>query len=248
MAIEDEIQDFHQLYKNYSDLKDNIESEIIAHATEANLVVLSQFNFELAKFDVKLRLALAVEDIGLNPFFVNEKQGDLKSCHLMLYKLADIWFAYESYIKLYSFNGSSKNKITWLSSNVHQNYIEDGNIRNALTRVNEELLNFFNTDNKRTALKDYIMYCSEEATGTMKGRLEEIYHAMDPMQDLQTYNHIQIISMAYSIRNNFTHNGEVTIYPENFNYALKNEYLKILYKYLVVVTIASTIITIQKQI
>lgn len=109
-------------------------------------------------------------------------------------------------------------------------------------------MNFFDNHEKRRSLKDYLIYCSDEAKGSQKRRLNAIHQAINPTQDLGNYNHTQILSMTYSIRNNFVHNGEVTIHPNSFNYSLKNEYLKILYKYLVIITISAATITIQRKL
>src|SRR5690606_11095392 len=88
---------------------------------------------ELKNLYVKLRLAFGMEEIRLNPFFVDEKYDELKLCHLLYYKIADLWFAYESYIIFYTkVFQASKNKILWLDAITHKKYSDFFEITHSL--------------------------------------------------------------------------------------------------------------------
>lgn len=251
MAIEETINSLNEIYEDYLNLFNDISERIMELPEGDEQDNLASFNFELHKFDVKLRLGLAVSDIRLNNIYVQEKIGALKECHLMLYKLADIWFSYEAYFRIHKIvfnNNLSPRKVTWLDENTNAEYSNNRHIRATLQLVNEEFQIYFRTSKKREALKAYLNYCAEEAIGGLKNRLQQLSDNMLPQNTLQVFNHTNVMSMTYAIRNNFAHNGEVTIYPEGFGYDIKNEYLKILYKYLVVVTIVSASITTQNRL
>lgn len=251
MAIEQTINNLDLIYQDYNQLLDDINNRIMALPEGEEQDNLAYFNGEFLKFDVKLRLGLAVEDIRLNEMYAREKMGDLKECHLMLYKLTDIWFSYEAYFRVHKvvFNVNlSHRKIIWLEDNTNIEYFNNPYVALSLLEANEELSNSFNTEEKRKALKFYLNYCAEEAEGGQKNRIQQVADNILPQNALQNYNHTEILSMTYAIRNNFVHNGEITIYPENFHYGIKNEYLKILYKYLVVVTMVAASITIQERL
>lgn len=252
MHVEQTIANLNATYQNYRDAASSVDERIIdQHNNENEIQSLIEFNNELIKFDAKLRLGMAMREIRLNDVYVNEKSGDLKECHLMLYKLADVWFSYESYFRLHrsAFSTNlSQRKIYWLDDLTNQEYFRNIEVVTAKQNANTEISNFFNNAINRAALKGYLNYCSEEAEGRQKERLLVLANNIVPANPLQNYSHTEILSMTYAIRNNFAHNGEITIFPEEFNYHLKNAYLKILYRYLVVITISVSNITVRKRL
>jgi hypothetical protein len=241
--IETEIPNFDNLYQSYTTVFDNIEQRIIElnHGLDPNNFI--EYQKELVKFDAKLRLGMAISEIELNETFVRTKFGDLRECHLMFYKLADIWFAYEKFFKLYylAFNRSETSKIVWLENSSHTDYLNNAEIQGALTRVNSEISSEFN--NHIDQLKDYILYCSQLAKDGQKTRLSSIAQNISSLILLPNFSHKDILSLTYGIRNNFVHNGEITIYPETFSYTRKNKLLKSLYKYTVVLTLSAAKLT-----
>jgi hypothetical protein len=249
--LETTIPDFEELYKSYMVVFDDVESIILNLDCDNVIVNLLEFQKELIKFDAKLRLGLAIRKIELNESYVRRKFGELRECHLMLYKLADIWFSYETFFKFHylSFGVTlSARKIVWLNDSTNSNYSGNGQIRAALIRANSELKSDFNNRAKRQSLKEYITYCVQNATGGQQTRLNQIVDRIDISGDLPDFINTDFLTLTYAIRNNFVHNGEITIYPETFSYVLKNNLLKILYKYLVVVTICAAKITTEQKL
>jgi len=55
----------------------------------------------LKQFSTKLRMPLAIKGIQLESEFLDDKQGNIKELHKFLYKIVDLWFAYESFFELY---------------------------------------------------------------------------------------------------------------------------------------------------
>ncbi|KIA90515.1 hypothetical protein [Kaistella jeonii] len=249
--IENLIPNFPAIYREYSNLFDQVEIRIADEENEAEINNLLSFQNEFNKFDTKLRLGISITEITLDDNFVRRKMGALKDCHLYFYKLTDLWFAYETYFKFYfsalNINLSNR-KIIWLDDNTNEMYYNNDNIQTALWDTNNEVIDKFPNVHKRKALKEYLIYCMEGAKGGQKSRLNTIINKISINNELPLLNHSELLTITYSIRNNFVHNGEVTIYPENFSYVLKNRLLQILYKYLVVITVKSASITIEEKL
>lgn len=249
--IERTIPNFDETYQSYMTSFDNVENHIYNIENEEEISNFLKFKEELIKFDSKLRLGMAIINIELNDNYVNRKFGDLRECHLMLYKLADIWFAYETFFKFHDLTfdrNLASRKIRWLDDATNYDYSASEKIQLALLRVNEEINRDFNNRPKRHSLKEYIEYCAQNSQGSQQNRLNHIVENIDENNILHNYSHTDILTITYSMRNNFVHNGEITIYPNNFSYILKNSLLKILYKYLVVVTICSAKITTEQKL
>ncbi len=251
MSIEQTIPNFNLVYQNYKQLLDDVDVKVIELPEGDIQDNLANFNNNLKQFDAKLRLGLAVREIILNDLYVAEKIGALKECHLMLYKLADIWFSFETYFRVHNLaylTDLSRRKIIWLEDSTNNLFSNHGVVSFALQNSNNDFQAHFDTLERRKALKDYLVYCSEEAEGGQRNRLQILANNINTNNILQAYNHTDVLSMTYAIRNNFAHNGEITIYPENFGYELKNVYLKILYKYTVLVTISAASISVQERL
>lgn len=249
--IEETIPQFNEMYQAYMTVFDNVENRILNLDNADDIDALTGFQIELVKFDAKLRLGMAIRRIELNEIFARRKFGELQECHLMFYKLADIWFAYETFFKFHDLTfgvNLSIRKIVWLNDATNIAYSNFQQIQEALTRANLEIRRDFNNLVKRQSLKEYLSYCSTKAIGAQRTRLIQISESIDVANLLPDLQSTSILTMTYAIRNNFVHNGEITIYPDNFSYILKNNLLKILYKYLVVVTICSAKITTEQKL
>lgn len=249
--IEETIPQFNEMYQAYMTVFDNVENRILNLDNDNDIISFLEFQKELVKFDAKLRLGMAIRGIELNDNFARRKFGELQECHLMFYKLADIWFAYETFFKFHDLTFGVNlyiRKIVWLNDATNIVYSNFPHMQEALTRVNLELGRDFNNRVKRQSLKEYLSYCSEKAVGGQKTRLIQIAESIILANLLPDFESTSILTMTYAIRNNFVHNGEITIYPDTFSYILKNNLLKILYKYLVVVTICSAKITTQQKL
>ncbi|WP_291143414.1 hypothetical protein [Flavobacterium sp. UBA7680] len=208
---------------------DNFENEI-------ELERLQRIFYEYQNLDVKIRLAFGIREIRLNNFFVSDKENDLKLCHLLYYKLADLWFAYETYIKFYTETvGASKNKIEWIDSIIHLNYAQSIEISHSLELIQEKLSEIYSIQAKRELLIEYLNYSLENSIHGQRRRLIEIIEKVENSQFNLTNN--EILTIIYAVRNNFVHNGETTVVPEIFGYQNKVELLKILYPYLAVFTL-----------
>jgi hypothetical protein len=249
--IEETIPQFNEMYQEYMNVFDNVENRILNLDDDNDINAFLGFQKELIKFDANLRLGMAIRGIELNENFARRKFGDLQECHLMFYKLADIWFAYETFFNFHDLTfglNLHSRKIVWLNDATNIAYSNFQQIQEALTRANLEIRRDFNNRVKRQSLKEYLSYCSEKAIGAQQTRLIQISESIDVANLLPDFQSTSILTMTYAIRNNFVHNGEITIYPVNFSYILKNNLLKILYKYLVVVTICSAKITTEQKL
>src|SRR5699024_8344052 len=124
MRIETEIANFRNLFQEYDDIQKELENLMLKLNEISNIQEISQVKQELNNFDTKLRMALAINRIDLNQEFMQKKIGDLRLCHLMFYKFADIWFAYESFFDLYELINKHKiqSKVVWLNNKKYSNY------------------------------------------------------------------------------------------------------------------------------
>jgi hypothetical protein len=249
--IETTIPEFEEMYHDYMSVFDNVESSILNLDDDNDIVNLLGFQKELIKFDAKLRLGLAIREIELDENYVRRKFGELRECHLMFYKLADIWFSYDTFFKFHDLTfdvNLSGRKIVWLNDTTNVDYSSYRQIQAALIRANNELKQYFNNRVKRQSLKEYIIYCAQNAKNGQQTRLNRIVERIDISVELPDLINTDFLTLTYAIRCNFVHNGEITIYPETFSYVLKNNLLKILYKYLVVVTICAAKITTEQKL
>lgn len=236
-------QNFETEYNAYKQNRDLILTDF--HNDLANnerIARIKKINEEFQNLDVKIRLAFGISEIQLNNNFVSDKEGDLKLCHLLYYKLADLWFAYETYLKFFTIvAGTGKNKIVWLDNAVHNNYTNSSTVIAALTSVNSALMTTYNSNTKRDELMVYLEYCKLHASKEQKQRLTAIIEKI--RNTSFTLTHSETLTTIYAIRNNFVHNGETTIVPDNFGYQNKSKLLKILYPYLCLVLLKATNIT-----
>lgn len=234
-----EYQDYSQIENHFTEQKFyNIENvQVTAH--------LTRVTDEFKNLDVKMRLAFGISEIRLNNEFVSDKEGDLKLCHLLYYKLADLWFAYETYIKLFQIvTGTGKLKIVWLDGAIHNSYAISPTISTALTLVNEGFTATYNSVAKRNELIEYLEYCEQQAVNSQRQRLTGIIAKV--RQAPFTLTHSETLTIIYAIRNNFVHNGETTVVPNIFGYRNKSKLLNILYPYLSLVLLNATNITCRR--
>lgn len=171
----------------------------------------------------------------------------MKELHKFLYKMTDLWFAYEAFFKFYQkVNGNNINStVVWLDYT--SNHIFKSNtILNALSNVNLELNQKFNSQTDKINFKKYIQHCINFAQNGQKNRLTSLINNFG--QDLSVKD---ILTITYSIRNNYVHNGETTITNaglENLNFHFdetqKLKLVKICYNFLAIFTvnIANTLI------
>jgi hypothetical protein len=244
--MEFSFQNFEVEYNVYQHNETNIGISIYnAQANVQRTAQLEQINNEFKNLDVKMRLAFGIREIRLNNVFVSDKEGDLKVCHLLYYKLADLWFAYETYIRFFGFViGTGKNKIIWLDNAVHNEYAISQPITIALSLVNDAFNSTYNTNVKKAEFCDYLAYCSQQANGTQRTRLNALIARVAGTPFNLT--HSDVLTIVYSIRNNFVHNGETTVVPNIFGYANKSRLLRILYPYLSIILLKSTNLTCSK--
>lgn len=242
------IPKFQERFSSYNDNIDNLSEKAsdnsLSEGQRGNILVTIK-NFQ--DLDVKLRLAFGIQEILLNPQFVSEKQGDLKDCHLMYYKLADLWFAYEAFFKFdKSLLGSQKNKILWLGTAAHTDYSNNCFINSAFELCALELRGSFDSVILKSQLIDYLKHCTQAANGGQLKRLEGIILRMEVGDFDFDFTKDDILTLTYAVRNNFVHNGESTIAPDDFGFVNKKLLLTALYRNLAILTIESTNITCSK--
>ncbi|QHI37858.1 hypothetical protein IMCC3317_32410 [Kordia antarctica] len=242
MYRESEIPYFTILFERYQNLYTEIENTILTQRDFSNLIDLdnirSQFNF----FDIKLRLAFAIYEINLSQEYMQQKVGELRLCHLMLYKFNDLWFAYEAFVKLYNnLNTTSiQSKVIWLSLRTNLDYFNQQEIQNAILRANIELNLKFNTSEKRQHLHNYIQYCISEASNSQSNRLNRIIGKINIPDNVDDLEITDWLSLSYAVRNNFVHNGETTVTTPEFDYSEKKDLIIVLYELLVIISLKST--------
>lgn len=250
MYNERDIPGFNDLYVRYQDLYDNIDLTIKNKIDEYNHLDLADLDQRFNFFDIKLRMAFAIENISLNDQIMRRKYGDLKLCHLMLYKIADLWFAYDSFFKLHNTLGFTpiQSKIIWLNQETHLQFSNLMGITNALFRTNTQLKLHFNNSQKRKNLKNYLKYCRNNSEKSQKNRLNNFIDKINIETALPDFNESEILTVTYSIRNNFVHNGETTVTTPELNYYEKKDLVIVLYEFLTMVILSITIKTIENKI
>lgn len=223
------------IYEQYSFYL--IQVRLSQNANEISNIRIQHIENEFQNLDVKMRLAFGISQIILNNHFVDDKEGALKECHLLYYKLADLWFAYETFIKFLSavLNKRIKN-IEWIGENTHSRFVSISRVADSSDIVNTRLTNEFGMEPRNIELKNYLQYCAQEARGPQKARLAEI---LEKLSAKVTLSHVDILTIIYGIRNNFVHNGETTVVPDNFSFENKARLLRIVYPYLCIVLLCS---------
>ena len=228
--------------KNYDEILTRRLKESI---TDEEIHYLHRESVEFQNLDIKIRLSFGISEIILNPSFVLEKAADLKFCHLLYYKLADIWFAYETYIKFFTIvkeRRSEKDKIVWIGKEVFQEYAKSPIILKALENANILFKENFSLERKKEELLKYLEYCAEQGINRhQRLRLNEIKLKID--NEFSPLSNVDFLTIIYAIRNNFVHDGETTISPNNFDFENKRILLNILYTYFCVFLLNSINIT-----
>jgi len=115
------------------------------------------------QFNTKLRMPFAIKEIELDYYFLSRKENEMKDLHKFLYKLSDLWFAYEAFFKLYEkiYNISLKNnfsKTNWINE---QNYLifKTQVLNNSMILANNQLNTDFASLSEIDTLKKYLSHC-----------------------------------------------------------------------------------------
>lgn len=243
--MENNIPNFNAQYIIFHENINFLDLRII----EANEILernrLQQIQNELSTLDVKMRLAFGIREILLNNDYVSDKQNDLKLCHFLYYKLADLWFAYDYYLKFYKkVIGTSKNNVEWIDAIVHNNYSATAEIILAKVAVNERFQELYNNVAHINLVTDYLTHCKTNASNSQKTRIDQII--LKIQQQTFGLTNSEILTITYAVRNNFVHNGETTVVPDNFGYQNKAQLLQVLYSYLAVILLVSSNVTFSR--
>lgn len=240
--MERNIPDFNNEYDVFRDNLERLDLKLIQADLAAERDRLQLIETRLSTLDVKMRLAFGIREIRLNNDFVSDKEDDLKLCHLLYYKLADLWFAYDSYLKFYKeVVGSEKNNVEWIEAAVHNNYSSSAQIMLARDNAEIKFQELYANNARRNLLIDYFTHCKTSASNAQKRRIDEII--LKTQHSNFNFTNTEILTITYAVRNNFVHNGETTVVPDNFGYRNKAQLLKILYSYLSILLLVSTNIT-----
>jgi len=243
--MERTIENFNIQYQTFRDNIDVLEVKILEADEQIEKDRLTEIRNKYLTLDVKMRLAFGIREILLNNDFVNDKQDDLKLCHLLYYKLADLWFAYDSYLKFYKeVIGTDKNNVDWLDANVHDSYSSTKEIILAKNSVRQQFQELYNSEDERNNLIAYLVHCQLYASNSQRRRINQIILKLE--QGNFDFQNSEILALTYAIRNNFVHNGETTVVPDNFGYYNKSRLLKVLYCYLTIVLLVSTNLTFNR--
>jgi len=240
--MERDIINFDRIYDIFKLNINNLDIKIIETVNFLERSRLNQIKSELATLDVKMRLAFGIREIILNNDFVTNKQNDLKLCHLLYYKLADLWFAYDSYLKFYKkVIGTEKRNVEWIDAIVHNNYSETEEVILARLSVNDRFQELYNNAARINLITDYLIHCKTNASNPQKTRIDQII--LKIQNQTFGFSNSEILTITYAVRNNFVHNGETTVVPDNFGYQNKAQLLKVLYSYLAIILLVSSNIT-----
>ena len=208
----------------------------------------------LIQFNTKLRMPLGIKEIELDPDFLSPKERDMKELHKFLYKLTDLWFAYETFFKLFEKLNNSVipnnfSKTNWLEEQ-NYGYFNTQMILEAINIANNQINFDFSSTQEISKLKNYISHCAIQAEkSNSKGQRNNLNKIVDNYG--QNLSSRFLLSITYSIRNNYVHNGETTITNaglENLNFTFgisqKLKLVKICYNFLaiLVVNLANTLI------
>lgn len=243
--MERDIPNFENQYRTFQNNFRNLEIRLAETENIIEINRLKPIKAELTTLDVKMRLAFGIREIHLNNYFVSDKQNDLKLCHLLYYKLADLWFAYDSYLKFYKKTiGTEKRNVEWIDAIVHNNYSSTEEVILARNTVNEKFQELYNNVQRINLVTDYLTHCKTNASNSQKTRIDQIILKIQE----QTFGltNSEILTITYAVRNNFVHNGETTVVPDNFRYQNKVQLLKVLYSYLAVILLVSSNITFNR--
>lgn len=205
----------------------------------------------LKQFNTKLRMPLAIREIQLESKFLDDKRGNIKELHKFLYKIVDLWFAYESFFELYQRLHDTTlderfSKISCWSKNPFRHQFSPKIIDAATDQANTKLSETFYSGANSKPLQQYIHHCADIAKDSQKRRLKKIEAKYG--QDLIS---TELLTITYAIRNNYVHHGETTITNaglENLNFSFnesqKLKLVKICYNFLAIFTvnIANTLI------
>lgn len=242
MQIERQIPNFDNLFHEYQNIYRELKNYLLEHEQIDDIQKINKVRNEFDYCNIKLRMAFAINRIDLNHRFMQEKLGTLRLCHLMFYKFADIWFAYESFFNLYELINQNKiqSKIVWLNQKKYSNYKDIAPLGEALSRANEQLNNYFNTNEKRKSLIEYLRYCKNESFKSQKKRIEKTISKLTIYDNIPKLQESELLTIGYAVRNNFVHNGETTISTPKLNYSNKKDLLVILYEYIVILNLVIT--------
>lgn len=246
--MEFDIPNFKKSYASYRENKDLLVADSEKKkTTNKKLVRMMKIYEKFQDFDVKLRLAFAIKEIILNNNFVSNKQDDLKECHLLYYKLADLWFAYETYLGLYKYIFTQeKEKVCWLDLPPYESYKSDSFIGSVLKNTNQQLKKVLSKTSKKNNFSQYLNYSKTEASNSQKNRINSIIAKIEA-GEIQ-FSHTEILTMTYANRNNFVHHGETTVVPASYSYREKVEFLRVFYTYLTIITLCSANITLRNRV
>ena len=111
-------------------------------------------------------------------------------------------------------------------------------ILGALNQANDGFYKAFDTQEKKQELISYLEYCERQAVSEAQiKRIKKIISKVDEVTNPLVNS--EFLTIIYAIRNNFVHNGETTIVPDNFGFRNKRILLDILYPYLCLVLLNS---------
>jgi hypothetical protein len=231
--MELDIPGFFEEYAAFEGLEDSFFERLRNNVQERTEEQNRNIEGEYRNLDVKMRLAFGITEIQLGPLFVDKKYGPLRECHLLYYKLADLWFAYETYITFLSkILGIKKpHKVDWVGQPAYVLFSHQPLVGPALAAANAGLQEEFGAE-RRSALSGYLRYCEQAAESKgQKTKLQAILRAYEEGNSLSV---AEMLALAYAIRNNFVHNGETTVVPRGFSFENKWRLLRIVYRFLAI--------------
>jgi hypothetical protein len=211
------------------------------------------FNY-LKQFNTKLRMPFAIKQIELDYEFLREKMEDMKELHKFLYKLTDLWFAYETFFKLYEkINNfifpNNFSKTNWIDEQSYSSF-QTQIVSNSINTANNQLNIDFVASDEIDTLKNYLTHCANLAAKSNSiGQKNNLNRIVDNYGQYLSFR--DLLSVTYAIRNNYVHNGEATITNaglDNLNFRFdetqKLKLVKICYNFLAIFTvnIANTLI------
>src|SRR5699024_1158466 len=133
-----------------------------------------------------------------------------------------------------------QSKVVWLNNKKYSNYKNIEQLSEALTRVNEQINNYFNTNGKRKKLIKYLGYCKKESRNSQKKRINKIISNLSVYNAIPELKEKELLTIGYAVRNNFVHNGETTVTTPELDYSNKKDLLVLLYEFMVILNLVLT--------
>lgn len=196
---------------------------------QINELLEYQIPKSLRLFDIRFRLGLSLQ-VGFDSDISYTKTETTRKAYKLIYKLNDLWFAYEGLYKLCA-------EVSFLKSNPTKSRpftgekIQELDLADPIDHFNQYLNeNLLNQSRSKEDFADYLLYLKENSKGRVQSELLNSF-SVDLERNAPT-NFSEIIAFIYAIRNMHVHNTDTAKSGVKY-YKTKIEALKNCHDFLV---------------